>query len=144
MKKSEAYFTVEAALLFPFVMGVILLVIYLLFFQYDRCLMEQSAGVLAMRGCTLQIADRKNLVGEVLRQGREDDRSFIAWDMPDAEIVMKGDTFKVSRSGTLRFPFQGLMFWGGESVWESGIVYENRRIRPVTFIRNYNKLTGGK
>ena len=47
-KKAGAYLTVEAALILPMVLGVIILVIYLLFFQYDRCLMEQNVGKLAL------------------------------------------------------------------------------------------------
>lgn len=37
-KNYKAYFTVEAAVLYPIVLGVIVLMTYLLFFQYDRCL----------------------------------------------------------------------------------------------------------
>ena len=33
-----AFFTVEAAILYPLVLAVIVLMVYLLFFQYDRCL----------------------------------------------------------------------------------------------------------
>ena len=139
MRKMDAYFTVEAALLFPFVMGVILLTIYLLFFEYDRCLMEQSAGVLAMRGCTLPSRDKKSLVTEVLLQSREEDKSYFAWDMGDPEIQAKGNFFTVSRTGTLRFPFRGLSFWRGEAGWESRASYQNLRIRPVFMIRQYKK-----
>ena len=46
--KADGYFTVEAALIFPFVMGVILLVIYMWFFQYDRCLMEQDYALITV------------------------------------------------------------------------------------------------
>ena len=144
MKKTDAYFTVEAALVLPFALGVILVVIYLLFFQYDRCLMEQSAGVLAMRGCTLQIKEGKDLVQTVLVQSREDDRPYVAWSMDEVEITLKGNRFKVTGSGRLKFPFKGFQFWGGDTVWECNTTYENQRIHPVSFIRNYNKLTGGK
>ena len=43
-KNYKAYFTVEAAVLYPIVLGVIVLMTYLLFFQYDRCLLEQDMG----------------------------------------------------------------------------------------------------
>lgn len=43
-KYYRAYFTVEAAVLYPVVLGVVLLMMYLLFFQYDRCLLEQDMG----------------------------------------------------------------------------------------------------
>ena len=144
MRKVKGYFTVEAALLFPFVTGVILLVIYLLFFQYDRCLMEQSASVLAMRGCTLQTTDRKRLVGEVLVQSRNEDKFYLAWEMEEAQISVKGHIFRVVRSGNLKFPFRGLVFWNGDNSWGSEVIYENYRIDPVNFIRTYRKLKNGK
>lgn len=43
-KESDAYFTVEAAILYPIILSVILLMTYLLLFQYDRCLLEQDIG----------------------------------------------------------------------------------------------------
>ena len=48
-KNYKAYFTVEAAVLYPIVLGVIVLMTYLLFFQYDRCLLEQDMGRAAVR-----------------------------------------------------------------------------------------------
>ena len=50
----RGYFTVEAAMIFPFVMGVILLVIYMWFFQYDRCLMEQDYALITVLGTEKQ------------------------------------------------------------------------------------------
>lgn len=144
MHKANAYFTVEAALVMPFVMGVVLLTIYLLFFQYDRCLMEQSAGVIALRGCTLQITDRERLVRQLLEDSRKEDKAYIAWRMEDAKISMIGNKVRVERSGALNFPFQGVLSWDGNDVWESEAAFENRRIRPVNFIRNCRKIMGGK
>ena len=139
IRKVNGYFTVEAALLFPFVTGVVLLVIYLLFFQYDRCLMEQSTAVSAMRGCTLQVIDHKRIVGEVVVQSEKDDRFYPAWEMQEAKITMKGNTFSVVRAGKLRFPFRGLIFWGADKDWESIAEYENYRINPAVFIRTFRK-----
>ncbi len=143
-KKINAYFTVEAALIFPFVMGVVLLTVYLLFFQYNRCLMEQAAGVLSLRGCALQTDDGKELAAQLLVCFREDDRAYLAWDMEDAKISLKGNRLRVACSGSLKFPFPGFSFWSPDNIWESGIVYESRRIKPADLIRDCRKITGGK
>ena len=95
MKRINGYFTVEAALVFPFVMGVVIFIIYILFFQYDRCLMEQSAGTLAMRCCTLQTRDREELVQTIYVQAQTDDKGYVAWDMQDTEIQAKENYFTV-------------------------------------------------
>ena len=39
-----AFFTVEAAILYPLVLAVIVLMVYLLFFQYDRCLLDRKGS----------------------------------------------------------------------------------------------------
>lgn len=142
-KMINAYLTVEAALLFPFVMGVILFVIYLFFFQYNRCLMEQSAAVMGLRGCTLQISDPKELAARITVQYRNEFPPFIAWEMQEEEIQIKGNTVSVICKGNQVFPFKGFDFWGGGAGWNSEVCYKNNRISPVTFIRNYRKM-GGK
>lgn len=147
MKKLNAYFTVEAALVFPIVLGVILFIIYLLFFQYDRCLMEQSAGVLAMRGCTLQITDGEELVRELRNQSREEDRGSLAWFMEDAKISLKRNCVTVQCSGELRLPrlpFVDFLFGREDGVWKCSAARESHRIKPVNFIRNCRKIMGGK
>jgi hypothetical protein len=144
MKKVEAYLTVEAAMVLPIVLGTILFVIYLLFFQYDRCLMEQGAGVLAMRGCTLQTADSKELVEVLLIQSQQEDERYLAWNACTAQIRMKGNYVKVEYSGVLDFPFKGLAFWRDSSAWDSKATYENLRIKPTFFVRKCRKIMGGK
>ena len=49
-EKTGGYFTVEAALLLPFVMMSIVFMIFLSFFCYDRCILEQCAYAAALRG----------------------------------------------------------------------------------------------
>ena len=144
IKETDAYFTVEAALVMPFVLGAVFLTMYLLIFQYDRCLMEQSAGVLLLRGCSLQIEDGKALVSELLSQSENDDRVYVAWSMEEPEISLRGNIVTVKRKGELGFPVGGIAFWEGENHWESEADYKGYRIAPVSFIRDYRKIRGGK
>lgn len=144
MKKIDAYFTVEASLVLPIVLAAILFVIYLLFFQYDRCLMEQNTGRLALQGCTIQLADREELVRELKNRACVEDNRYILWKTENATIVLKGDSVSVKCSGEILFPFRGMMSWSGDSIWSEECTYENNRIMPVQFIRDCRKLTGGK
>ena len=45
-----AYFTVEAALILPMTMLFTVMMIFLAFYSYDRCVMEHSAYEAALRG----------------------------------------------------------------------------------------------
>ena len=50
-RKSEAaYFTVEASLILPLVMLFTIMMIFLSFYSYDRCVLEHSAYEAALRG----------------------------------------------------------------------------------------------
>lgn len=144
MKKIDAYFTVEASLVLPVVVAAILFTIYLLFFEYDRCVMEQNAGRLAMRGCTDQFTDGEELVKKLMVQSQEGDDRFLVWEMKDAQITFKRNRVSVKCEGALIFPFRGLTFWNGDNVWSSECIFENNRVAPVQFIRNCRKIKGGK
>lgn len=49
-KWEAAYFTVEASLIFPFVLLFTVMMIFLAFYSYDRCILEHSAYEAALRG----------------------------------------------------------------------------------------------
>lgn len=44
-KKINAYLTVEAACVIPIMLGVTILIISLMIYQYDRCLLEQDVSL---------------------------------------------------------------------------------------------------
>lgn len=49
-RKVSGYFTVEAALLLPVTIMIIVFMIFLSFYCYDRCILEQCAYAAALRG----------------------------------------------------------------------------------------------
>ncbi len=56
-KEVGAYMTVEATLIVPFVMYISLCLLYLGFFQYNRCLMRQDAYRAALHGSSIYRTD---------------------------------------------------------------------------------------
>ena len=58
IQQAEGYLTLEAALILPMLIAAILFVIYMLVFQYNRCLLEQDLGAMALWGSR----DRKSVV----------------------------------------------------------------------------------
>lgn len=143
-KETGAYLTVEAALVMPIVLAVVIFVMYMLFFQYDRCLMEQNAGVFALRGCTLQIPDKEERLLKLQQMPLQKDEKYLAWEALKPSITLKGNKILLEQSGHLKFPFANLLSWQGRDVWDSSICFENHRIHPVEFIRNCRKVLGGK
>lgn len=143
-EKENAYFTVEAALVLPIVIGVILFLIYSVFFQYNRCLMEQDVGALALKGCSIQ-ADDKSLLMLQLEEYADNvyEKKYIAWGKSRMEIKLEGRNIQVIQRGKLKFSLGSLLLGETEKNWDTTAEFENQRIDPVGLIRIYRKITGG-
>lgn len=141
-RKVEGYFTVEAAMVLPMVLMLILIIMYLWFFQYDRCLMEQDVGILALRGISLQ-AENNEARMQLLRE-QEDAlyrEKYIAWECEEIELKSGQGSIRVKQRGWLKFPF-GIM-GEGERTIDTAATCENHIVSPVSFIRNCRKIMGG-
>lgn len=142
--RENAYFTVEAAIVLSIVICVIAFLMYILFFQYNRCLMEQDAGVLAVKGCSIQEDDKDALMLALMQYEDKIYREkYIAWDLSDMEMKLEGGTIEVAWQGELKYPFFGVSIGNIGNRWHTTASYENHRMNPVGFIRIYRKLTGG-
>lgn len=136
MERENAYLTVEAALVFPLVMGMILLVVYLLLFQYDRCLLEQDLGAMALWGGQVEEDDTAALEQRVQTRMAELYREkYVAWEFESLDANLNKNRFSVKGRGRLSFPVPGFNFWGSGNVWEAGADYGYSRFSPVNFIR---------
>lgn len=143
-KKAGAYFTVEATLVLTLTLGVIVVLIYIMFFQYNRCLLEQDIGALALKGCAIQAESKEELLQKLRKyESQIYLDKYIAWECGEVSIELKQDEVKVERAGCVIFPFSGEAFFDLESRWETKAVYENECISPVAFVRAFNKLKGG-
>lgn len=137
------YFTVEAAMLMPIVCVVILLVVYLWFFQYNRCLMEQDVGALALRGAVMQTEDNEERMENLRSQADAIYRDkYVAWKYDEAELEIGHGTVSVKQTGGIQIPF-GIP-GSNETMAEYAAICENHLLNPVIFVRSYRKLTGGE
>lgn len=140
MKERNAYFTVEAALVFPVVISVLLFVVYMLLFQYDRCLLEQDLGGIAMYGSILEDTDTGALEQKAARRISELYREkYAAWRITALDASFGQNKFSVQGSGQLTFPMPGWNLWSHENVWGTTADYSYSRLSPVTFIRLCHK-----
>lgn len=140
MKRKNGYFTVEAALIFPVALGTVLFVVFMLLFQYDRCLMEQDMGALALWGSRVEAADGEELeglIGNRLNNIYWD--KYAMWGMKSLKVSRKNMQFSVSGEGGLTFPFPNFNFWSGDSVWEAKAGFRFWRTSPTDFVRLCNR-----
>lgn len=135
--KVRAYFTVEAAMVMPVVLSVVVFVIYMMLFQYDRCLMEQDLGALALKGVTLQERDKAVLARLLQEEAARLQRDkYLAWQLGDIHLSLEGNKVSVSQTGQLILL--------SEDIWRAQAAFEKRQPDPVFFIRSCKKLMGGK
>lgn len=143
--KVPAYFTAEAAMVLSVTLGIILLLVYIIIFQYDRCLLEQDIGALALKGCSVQATNKNELLQELELYGNEIYMDkYVAWKSDEISIALSGNTVKVEQKGQLLFPFAEKSDFGEKEKWEVKAMYENKSISPVLFLRTYRRLIGGK
>ena len=76
-----AFFTVEAAILYPLVLTVIVLMVYLLFFQYDRCLLDQDIGKAAVQNAGKWTLTKSELDEYMKKETMYfDEKKYISWE----------------------------------------------------------------
>lgn len=146
MKSVNAYFTVEAALVLPLVMGVMIMGLYLFCYQYDRCLLEQDMGSLMIRSCEIA-AENVDRTEEIrrdieLRAAELNLNKYAAWEMTALDIKLEKNRISLTGQGQLTFPIPSWNLWNHNNVWEAKVSYGSSRLSPVFYIRQYRKIHG--
>lgn len=137
------YFTVEAAMVLPIVLFSIAFIIGLLIFQYNRCLMEQDVGTLALRGAGIQAVDPQDRMQKLMQQTHTaDQKKYFGWENSAPDIKLEKGKVRVEQRGKMSFVFSQRPE-NSASVWTAGTFCENHIISPVSFIRNCRKIRGG-
>lgn len=138
----NAYFTVEAALILPLTLGVTVLLIYLMFYQYDRCLLDQDIGWAALRTSVIPVQDNAERL-EVMRQQAEKiylDK-YVAFRPDEITGRIQGEKLEMSRRAAVKVPFAAISGWTGSDNWDMEAFYSNRNISPLLFIRAFRRVS---
>lgn len=132
IRQPGGYFTVEAALLLPFVIGTIVYIIYFQFFWYNRCLMDQETAMLGVRAVQDTCGDGEKIKQNLIqwREGFLTDR-YINWEADEPILICGRGRLSVRQKGSLEA-------WN--SVWNTETAYDNKRIQPSVFLRSCRKI----
>ena len=95
--QKSAYFTVEAALLLPLALLFITMMIFLAFYSYDRCILEQSAYEAALHGTSNHLDNAEDAYQESMNAAARlvEDRLFALRDLK-YHVVATADTVTVT------------------------------------------------
>ena len=110
MKKDlKASYTIEAALIFPFIMGVIVFLIYISFYLHDRAVMKSCAYQAALKGSLIR-SSTSDMENEARKAAEYNiDGLLLATTDLNTEVKASGREVSVSYKGNLRIP-QGILF----------------------------------
>lgn len=140
-KMADAYFTIEAALIIPLVLGIFVFLIYIMIFQYDRCLIEQDIGILTLRGTIEKSSNNDELLCYLQEEANKIDRNKYAaaiWD--PTTIKIKNSRIEIIGRIMVQVPFPRLALLTGQQDWTVSAKFQNRRISPTNFIRACRRL----
>ena len=132
----EGSYTVEASLLFPFILSVIVFIMYMSFFFHDRCVMNQSAYQAALRASRMKTGDN-SVMGTAERAANElMNRTVLATSDITHSIEISGSEVQVRYEGILKIPAGALFMsiFGSDGIKVSGKGCAKRK-DPVKFIR---------
>ena len=139
-KETNAYFTVEASMLIPLILGVIIFVIYFGIYLYNVCTLKQSSYTAALRGSQMKNASNEEIKGYTQQQLNQlVEQQILAKEKLETRIYVTGNKVKVHTSTNITMPFAGFIskavdFWKIENEAEAS------RIDPVDIIRNVRKM----
>ncbi len=140
----EAYFTVEAAMILPFVMAFYLLLIYTMFFQYDRCLLEQDMMELVLEGILCEDGSNEEVAQLVERQlAGMDWNRYLAFQPGERGIRVTQGEITLEGEGAVSAPFPQLGKLFDETHWKIRAEAEAARISPRLVIRTCRKILRG-
>lgn len=143
MWKQNAYFTVEAALILPLVMSAVMMEIFLLMFQYDRCVLEQDVNRMTI--CAAAVAgDTTEELEQKIRSRMEtvSMEKYLAWNMEKFQLEMVRGRVEVNGEGSFELPLPEWNLFTGENAWRAGVRRTAIKISPTDFIRLYRKVGG--
>lgn len=140
--KARGSATVELSILMPMICVLIIVLMYMGFYLYDRTVLYADAYLAALYGVENPLLDNESAykkTAEVLEE--QMDGQLIALPEPETEICVTYEGVEVSFTGDVEIPIIGQQsFFSEWSVLAIDGMVSASRHRPVTFIRQCRKL----
>ncbi len=128
----DGYFTLEAAMIVPVVFMLIVMLLYLMFYMYDRCVMTQDLYTAAYHESVL-----RGKGGDAA--GTQVDESHYFMLSACSASVRGGSTAEASCSGTMHLPFSP-PFGSVRGKWELKVTMKARKTDPPAGFRRFRRI----
>lgn len=137
--KAEGYMTVEAAMVLPIVLSTILLVIYLMFFRYNRCLFEQDLGILFVHAMSENLVEMDIAELSVREKAMEIDwDKYLNFEKEQLNYAVENNCIVIEGTGLQTLFSMGQLFH--DTNWKVWREYKGSSLEPIFVLRQINKL----
>lgn len=132
-KNEAGYLTAEAALVLPFVMTTLVLMIFLSFYCYDRCILEQCAYAAALRGSSSRFGNLQEAQKEAMEAAESlaSEKLFAVKEVKTA-VRVSGVKVTVSYTCSVNMPLRG--FPNGMVIEVSRSVLRNKTVDALRLL----------
>ena len=136
-KGADAYFTMEAAVIVPVVLFLFVMIIYLSFYLYDRCVMTQDFYILSYRQSLEKGAADRSSTGEIHKQTGDKLFMLSGFDASSSS----GGTIRVTGQAQMKPPLPGAgSFFPLERDWTLSAEGQARRTDPPKDYRKVRRI----
>ena len=138
--KQNAYFTLEACMIMPFVLGMVILVMYWGFCSYDKCILQQDIYRLLIRGCQAKDTSNEDVLNKIKEESEGFRDKYVMYITGGKSVSVEHDSIHISEKGVLNveIPFIGNIF--GNNIWNINTESKTTRIHPIETIRLCKKI----
>ena len=136
----DGSYTVEMALLFPLILGVLLFSMGLTFYLYDLCVLDINANLAALEGQKYVDMSEGNRKKKIRERAEEAKDSLIAIEKLSVSVQTKGEKISVVYSGEYTFPIVNLFLNGNRKKEVVSVQAESVIQNAVEWIRTVRKV----
>lgn len=134
--ETDGYFTVEAALVMPVVLSIIVMILYLSFYLYDRCIMAQDLYLLSYR----QSIEKGNAdrAGTGAVRAQLGGRVFMLSGLETETAA--GGTVRLKGNAVMEAPVFGLALFDRQRRWHLCVEEKAKKTDPPKEYRRVRRL----
>ncbi|MCM1262052.1 MAG: hypothetical protein NC313_04960 [Butyrivibrio sp.] len=132
----NAYMTLEASFIMPWVILICVFLIYISFYSYDKCVLFQDSYTVCMRG---SIQKEEGAAVEYINSNMSGQfgRKYFCVDGIEASAEQHGKEVKVYAECSVRMPFKHFLTMFGNDGWHIRTEAKAWEINPTKLIRGF-------
>ena len=139
---NKGYSTIEAVIIIPIILSIILLLVWLGFFLYDKNVLSQAASRAAVCGSQMSYLENEVIADYVSGKVAElTDGKLILLDSAETTVTVTATNICVNVTGSMNIPdfiILGNVYNGG--MWNIDIKEYGARLKNSMFIRTANRI----